>query len=145
MAKQFCCSGFSIMGTTSSTTKTAMQVSSIQKVLLTSHWGHLYLPMGVATSFMSDSASSPCRRTWPAVSRPSNVCVMPMLAAWALRSMPIISLHTVFRSQTTCSRRCNLSSRFASAMLPFVPICAYAASMRWRLRVSSSMVLCWNG
>ena len=116
MAKQFCCSGFSMIGTTSSTTKTAMQATKVQKVLLTSHCGHLYFPIGVTTSFMSGAFSSPCLRTRPALtSRPSNVCVMPMFAACAFLSIPIISLHTVLRSHTTCSRRCNLNSRLASA------------------------------
>jgi len=146
MARQFCCSGASMIGTTSSTTKTAIQASRIQKVLLTSHCGHLYLPIGVSTSFMSDSTSSPCRLILPpVVSRPSSVWLIPILAACAFRSIPIISRQTVFLSHTTCSRRCSLSSRFASTMSPFVPICAYASSMRSRFRVSVSMVLCWKG
>jgi hypothetical protein len=63
IARQFCCSGTSMMGTISSTisstTKTAMQASSIQKVWLISHCGHRYRPIGVSTSFISGSSSSP--------------------------------------------------------------------------------------
>jgi hypothetical protein len=59
IARQFYCSGTSMMGTTSSTTRTAMHASSIQKVLLISYCRQRYLLIGVSTSFFLGSSSSP--------------------------------------------------------------------------------------
>lgn len=58
-ARQFCCSGSSMMGTMSSTAKIAMVDTRTQNVLLSKKRGHRVLPNGVTTSLVEASSSSP--------------------------------------------------------------------------------------
>jgi hypothetical protein len=104
-ARQFCCSGTSMMGTKRMTKKMAIEPRSVSTDVLTSQTGRDRRPSGVLILLASTwGISSPCsllgmklgacpRKDWP------------NLAASPLRSIPMSSRQTVFRSQTTCSRR----------------------------------------
>ena len=120
-ARQFCCTGSSMIGTTNKTMKMASMIIKVKNVELKSQRGHVSLPTGVITSFVSKpSGSSPCNRAFDGSwSPPSKVLRIPIFAACAFRSTPIISRHTVLRSHTTCSRRCNRNSLRAALMSPF--------------------------
>lgn len=132
-ARQFCCSGFSIVGTARSTAKTTITATSTQNVPERRNFGHCVLPSGVRTSLNEPSCSSPCKRAFlGSFACPNIVFRMPRFAACALRSMPIISRQTVLRSHTTCSRRCRRSSCRALSTSSLVTIAAYAFSMRVR-------------
>lgn len=120
MARQFCCSGFSMMGTKRSAKKTATMETSMRVGVATSHGGSVKRPSGVETSLAGSTiSSSPWRRvSWGSVSRPRMV--WPRVAASARRSRPMSSRQTVFRSQTTCSLKCDLRSRTAVSVSPSV-------------------------
>ena len=124
MAKQFCCSGVVKVLTRSKKAKTAKMAARMKKPCENSHEGISRLPKGVLRSLVVAAASgeSPARPRSFSMASPTSG---PMWAAWALRSMPIMSRQTVLRSQTTCSRRCRRSSFLASSTSPLVTRLAY--------------------
>src|SRR6478752_1465678 len=61
IARQFCCSGFSMMGSRSNKKKTVRQATSVQRDELASHGGKVILPKGVRNWVSRGAlASSPC-------------------------------------------------------------------------------------
>ncbi|KAK5635885.1 hypothetical protein RRF57_011597 [Xylaria bambusicola] len=129
IAKQACCSGFSMMGTPRNTKKTAMMASVVSMDEPNIQDGKEKRPIGVTTSVVDTSgASSPCSLTFmPSVEAPRRP--FPRLAASARRSMPIRSRQTVFLSHTTCSLKCDRRSFLARDSSPWVTILAYAVSI----------------
>jgi len=120
IARQFACSTLLNVGVINSIMKIIRQTTSVAILALNNQCGHhrgnLTRPtgVGICISFVSSSATS-CAVFFP----PTNADRIPRAAACALLSIPIMSLHTVFRSQTTCSRRCSFNSFCANPCIKF--------------------------
>ncbi|KAH3673547.1 hypothetical protein WICMUC_003654 [Wickerhamomyces mucosus] len=105
-AKQFRCSGCS-----KGENLSKINVRTIIEVKLAT------LPLKIFSE-AACSSSSPTRTSL-------EFFFLATYAFCALRSKPIMSFQTVFRSQTTCSLKCNLSSDLAFSIEPLVAKLAY--------------------